>query len=88
MRVSSERASSRVQPPQSNIVRDHPRTFIIGTSAAALAGASPILALCLLPIFGYAFMCWIDEDRFRAAHEQAWKRFYADLHEQVKRLNG
>ncbi len=64
-----------MQPPESNIIRDHPRKFMLGAVVVGVAGMNPVLAVAMLGVLGYAFMCWIDEDRFLAAQEQEWKRF-------------
>lgn len=62
-----------MQPPQSNIIRDHPRKFMLGAVVVGVVGMNPVLAVAMIVAFGYAFMCWLDEDRFNKAMEQEWK---------------
>lgn len=66
-----------MQPPNSNLFREHPRKFMAAAVACGIINP-PSLVIGIF-VFGYAFMCWIDEDRFNAVQKNAWDRYYAEL---------
>ena len=66
-----------MKEPQTNIIREHPRKFML--AGIACAAINPPSLVATLPFMVYAFMCWIDGDRFNALQKNAWDRYYAQL---------
>jgi hypothetical protein len=69
-------------PPQSSILRDHPRKFALGgivVAALSLIGGQPVgIAIGIgLALSGAA--CWLDDDRYQAVKRYEWDRFCREL---------